>query len=212
MKDEIGDVQGKQILDYGCGEGWITAELAAMGGFIESFDISGRAVSEANELLKRRNLDKNCRITKMAAEELQYADNSFDIVVGFAILHHVDLDRAMPELFRVMRRPGRAYFAEPLRGNPIINLYRKLTPSYRTINEAPLVLRDFATHASMFGGFSHRDFYVTALFPVFMTHVPILSRLYGSTIGPFMKIDEILLRHFSSLSRLAWYSMLTLEK
>lgn len=76
----------------------------------------------------------------MGGEQLNYPDGFFDIAVGFAIIHHLDLNLAIPELYRVLKPGGIAYFAEPLGGNPVINLYRKLTPQYRTQDEEPIDL------------------------------------------------------------------------
>lgn len=38
----------------------------------------------------------------MGAERLNYSDQSFDVAVGFAIIHHLDLSLAIPELYRVL--------------------------------------------------------------------------------------------------------------
>jgi SAM-dependent methyltransferase len=46
------------------------------------------------------------------AESLPFADESFDLVLGHAILHHIpDLDRAFTEFHRVLRPGGRLLFA-----------------------------------------------------------------------------------------------------
>lgn len=140
MKKMLGGIEGKNILEYGCGEGWTTAELAALGGVLESFDISAIAIEHAESLLRSKCLHERCTFRKLAAECLDYSDNSFDIVFGFAILHHLDLAKAIPELYRVMKPGGHAYFAEPLGTNPLLNIYRKLTPQYRSVDEQPIIM------------------------------------------------------------------------
>jgi SAM-dependent methyltransferase len=49
---------------------------------------------------------------------MPYADSTFDAVYGSSVLHHLDLDRALREVFRVLRPGGRAAFAEPNLLNP----------------------------------------------------------------------------------------------
>src|SRR3989337_1097883 len=143
MKNKLGDIKGRRVLDYGCGTGWITLELADMDARVDSFDISSVAVEKTTARLTRHNLMSNCTVRKMTGEKLDYPDNCFDIIFGFAILHHLELDKAIPELRRVLKPSGIAYFGEPLGGNPFINLYRRMTPQYRTADEKPLVLKDF---------------------------------------------------------------------
>ena len=212
MKKKLGDIKGKRVLEYGCGTGWITYDLASMGGIIDSFDISQVAVDKVDQLLKEHNLDRNCNIKKMAAEDLNYPDNYFDIVFGFAILHHLDLDKAIPELHRVMKPSGRAYFAEPLGNNPIINLYRKFTPQYRTIDESPIKLKEFSEHTNLFSEFFHEEVYLTALVPSLLVYLPCFGRFFNRLVNPLMKLDEFLLKHSPELGKWAWYSIFSFHK
>ena len=59
------------------------------------------------------------------------------------MLHHLDLSKCMLELNRLLRINGSIVFMEPLGTNPLINLYRKLTPNSRTADEHPLTPKDF---------------------------------------------------------------------
>ena len=56
------------------------------------------------------------------AEHLPYADASFDAVYGSSVLHHLDLDRALAEVLRVLRPGGRCVFTEPNILNPQVAL------------------------------------------------------------------------------------------
>lgn len=79
-----------------------------------------------------------CDFRKMDAHELEFADATFDIVFGTAILHHLDFARAIREIHRVLRSGGKIVFMEPLRHNPVARLVRWLTPEARTPDELPL--------------------------------------------------------------------------
>jgi len=212
MKQLIGDIRGKRVRESGCGEGWTTVEYAALGGEIDSFDISSVAIHHARSLLQNKNYENTCSFKKMAAEQLDYEDEVFDVVVGFAILHHLDLDKSIPELLRVMKKGAKAYFAEPLGTNPIINLYRRLTPQYRTRDEKPLVLDHFNTYARRFTEFTHHEYYLTALFPLGLVYLklpmPFIQRINRRCID----LDEWILKRFPSLGKYAWYTIVRLVK
>jgi ubiquinone/menaquinone biosynthesis C-methylase UbiE len=212
MKDKLGDIKGKRILEYGCGAGWVTAELSSMGGHIDAFDISYQAINRTKAFLSRKKLDKNCTIQKMSAEKLKYPDESFDIIFGFAILHHLNLDMAMPELYRVMKPSSVAYFAEPLGENLLIKIYRKLTPQYRTDEERPIVLDEFLPYTKIFRKYTHEEFYLTALLPFALAYLPISRKTFDAALFPFMKIDDFLFKYFPALGEFAWYSIFELRK
>lgn len=79
----------------------------------------------------------------MDAHYLSLPDNSFDIVVGNGILHHLeDLNQVMHEIYRVLKPNGIAVFTEPLGMNPLLKIYRKLTPKYRTKDEKPFTEKE----------------------------------------------------------------------
>jgi ubiquinone/menaquinone biosynthesis C-methylase UbiE len=79
-----------------------------------------------------------CDFCKMDAHNLEFADQSFDMVFGVAILHHLDISRAIPEIHRVLCKGGKIVFVEPLRHNPVARLVRWFTPHARTPDEQPL--------------------------------------------------------------------------
>ena len=92
------------------------------------------------------------------AEELTFPDESFDVVIGNGILHHLDLDRALSGIERVLKPGGWAAFREPLGHNPFVNAYRKLTPNQRTDDEHPLLVGDLRTIERYFPGSEHEYF------------------------------------------------------
>ncbi len=207
-----GDQAGKSVLEYGCGEGWITRDLALAEARVSAFDISAEAVNRTREVLTSAGVMDRCEVAQMGAEKLDYADESFDTAIGFAILHHLDVEMAISELYRVLKPGGIAFFAEPLGTNPLINLYRRLTPQYRTVDEAPLDLNAMAPLLSRFRAVDHTDYYVTALAAVALAYLPFGQKFYPGVNRLLMNFDDGLLRLFPSLGRLAWYTILRLEK
>lgn len=80
----------------------------------------------------------------MDAHHLEFPGESFDMVFGGAILHHLDFTKALDEIERVLKPGGRIIFVEPLGINPISQLIRSLTPKARTEDEQPLGFRELA--------------------------------------------------------------------
>ena len=143
---KLGPLQGKTILDYGCGHGMAAVVLARAGANVSAFDLSPGYVAEAKQRATVNGVSVDCRVAN--GEELPYADASFDGVWGHAILHHLDLVKAGSELHRILKPGGIAVFCEPWGGNPLLNLARSWLPysgKHRTADEAPLRPIDLQT-------------------------------------------------------------------
>lgn len=105
-----------RILDLGCGTGVLCAMIAghlqpASGGAVTGIDAAAGMVGVAE---KRRG-SPACRFEVMAAEDLAFADSSFDAVVSSLFFHHVQLDlkeRALTEAHRVLKPGGRLIIAD----------------------------------------------------------------------------------------------------
>ena len=55
----------------------------------------------------------------------------------------MQIEKCLDEIHRILKSKGNLIFIEPLGTNPIINLYRKLTPKSRSKDEHPLINKDF---------------------------------------------------------------------
>jgi len=96
----------------------------------------------------------------MDAQALEFPDSSIDLVFGSAILHHLDLGRALAEIKRVLVPGGRMVFTEPLDNNPIGRMVRALTPAARTVDERPFRFDDLGQVKRHFANarFFHEQF------------------------------------------------------
>jgi len=95
---------GERILDLGCGDGQLSARLAAGGATVTGVDAS----AEMAEAARARGID--ARVAK--AESLPFPDREFDAVFSNAALHWVrGQDAMMSEVHRVLR-PGSRFVAE----------------------------------------------------------------------------------------------------
>ena len=104
-------------LEIGSGTGYFSLNLLQMGAIrrLVATDISPGMLSTLSETANRLGLEVETEVTD--AEVLPFADESFDLVFGHAVLHHIpDLDRALAEFRRVLRPGGAvAFCGEPSR-------------------------------------------------------------------------------------------------
>jgi ubiquinone/menaquinone biosynthesis C-methylase UbiE len=107
----------ERSLEIGAGTGYFSLNLLQAGvvGEATCTDISPGMVARLGDNAERLGL--TVRAARADAEALPFADQSFDLVLGHAVLHHLpNLRRAFAEFHRVLRPGGRIVFAgEPSR-------------------------------------------------------------------------------------------------
>jgi len=101
MAAHYGLKAGQRVLDVGCGKGFLLYDLAqAVPGLeVYGLDISAYAIKNAKDGLEGR-------LQVGLAQDLPFADKSFDLVYSINTLHNLycfDLDRALREMVRVGR-------------------------------------------------------------------------------------------------------------
>jgi SAM-dependent methyltransferase len=142
----------ERSLEIGAGTGYFSLNLLQAGVVAEATctDISPGMLSALGANAARLGL--NVRASRADAESLPFPDQSFDLVLGHAVLHHLpDLRRAFAEFHRVLRRGGRIAFAgEPSRfGDRLAAIPKRgaaaLAPIWRAVigaNVAPAPAND----------------------------------------------------------------------
>ncbi|HEY2771164.1 MAG TPA: class I SAM-dependent methyltransferase [Solirubrobacteraceae bacterium] len=125
-------------LEVGAGTGYFSLNLLQAGIVEEATctDISPGMVSTLAGNAERLGVE--VRTARADAESLPFAENSFDLVLGHAVLHHLpNLDRAFAEFHRVLAPGGRIAFAgEPSRfGDKLASVPKigahRLAPTWR---------------------------------------------------------------------------------
>jgi ubiquinone/menaquinone biosynthesis C-methylase UbiE len=105
--------QGK-LLDVACGPGVVTAALAPGAASIVAFDATEPMLEKARQRCAEAGLT-NVAFSHGDAEHLPFADEEFDGVVNRLAIHHfADPQRALDEMFRVLRRGGSAAIVDAI--------------------------------------------------------------------------------------------------
>ena len=198
--------KGCKVLEYGCGPGSAAFDLARLGAHVVGIDISDVAIAQSTAKARTENLEIDFR--RMNAECLDFEDNTFDLIVGSAILHHLDLDKAYRELHRCLKPGGKAVFIEPTGHNPLLNWYRKLTPKLRTVDEKPMRHKDFRKASDYFSNvqISYYNLFTTAA-------VLFRKRSYfKALLAALDRFDRWTFRWIPGLKYWGWMAVMILNK
>ena len=117
---DFGSAGGLRVLEIGCGLGTDGAQFAKAGADYTGVDLTEAAVDLARRRFELFSLPGKFRTAD--AENLDFADESFDLVYSHGVLHHTpDTARSVREVHRVLRRGGRA----------VVMLYHRDSYNYR---------------------------------------------------------------------------------
>ena len=214
---KLGDLSGKKILDLGCGAGEASIYLAKKGAQVTATDISKGMLEVVNKVAQKHNVEV---FTKQSySHQIDFDDETFDIVYAANLLHHVDIELTILEVFRVLKNGGIFVSWDPLAHNPIINIYRQIAKEVRTDDEHPLKFSDLKTFRKHFRVV---ETYTTWLFTLWI----FIKFFFGDKINPnkerywkkiiiehkklenlyfpLEKLDHIILKIFPFLRRYCW--------
>lgn len=110
--------KNKKILEIGCGDGEFTKRLAKLNCKIFASDITPKVIEKAKKEVKHKKI----KFLIDNAESMKFKDQTFDIVCGISVLHHINIEKAFKESFRVLKNGGQIFFTEPNLLNPHIFL------------------------------------------------------------------------------------------
>ena len=195
------------LLVLGCGDTDIT--LFAEKGFsdINGIDISPKSIEKINKIITKKGLEKKVKAMVMDAHNLEFSNKNFDAIVGRSIIHHLDIEKISQELARVLKPGGKIVFLEPLGSNPIVNLYRLLTPRARTEDEHPLTLIDFKIIKKYFETVEIKGFYIFTIISFGFRAIIKSDRLYKFSRSILIKIDYLFLKIFPFLKYFCWITV-----
>ncbi len=123
---------GMRALEIGCGSGLFTGIFAQSGAEIAALDISDELLDYA----RQRGLPPNVTLVCSPFEALDPAD-PFDAVIGSSVLHHLDIEPALAEIFRLLKPGGVMSFAEPNMLNPQIAVQKNIPWVKEKLGDSP---------------------------------------------------------------------------
>ena len=160
----FGAFDGARLLEVGCGDGRLTAGLAARVPRLVGIDPSREALRQAAAVAGR------ARLCRASGERLPFADRSFETIVFSLSLHHQNSRRALPEAARVLAPAGRILVMEPTLDSEVQQLFHlfedetaALQAAQEAIAASPLeVIQDRAFEADW--PFPHKDAFSRYMF------------------------------------------------
>lgn len=105
LKNE--NLEGKSLLDAGCGTGWFSAEAARRGAKVTSMDLGPGLLAQ---------VEKKCNSERVVGSilEMPFDNNTFDYVVSSEVIEHTpDKAKAIQEIYRVLKPNGIAVVSTP---------------------------------------------------------------------------------------------------
>ncbi len=138
-------IQNKTVLEIGCASGKDAGSYVQHARSYVGVDISNESI-EIAKALGFPNAEFICA----DGHNIPKPDSSFDCVIVNSLLHHLDLEVTFQEITRLLHRDGILVFSEPLGTNPLFQLYRRFTPSARTVDERPFTFADLALMQNYF--------------------------------------------------------------
>ena len=207
-----GEPHNLTILDFGCGDGWLSVHLAKLGNTVYGFDISEVLVERAKQFAKTSNVSEKTCFTEMAAENLDFPNESFDMIIGSSILHHTDLEVTLGRIKQVLKADGMAIFLEPLNQNVALRIWRLLTPWRRSKTERALTEEDLASIRTFFPSSRFTYYCLASMFTEGLLLLRPKSRIGGFMNDWFERLDERLLRALPELSRFSAVVIMEMRK
>ncbi|EKE05476.1 MAG: methyltransferase type 11 [uncultured bacterium] len=146
------NLKNKRVLDLGCGYGASSVYFAKKGARVVAIDASPESIKLAKKLARQYKVRDRVKFITGDVEQLILEKDTYDIVFGKAILHHLTISKVVPIIHRcLVRKGGKAIFIEPLGFSPFFSLYDRLFRRIaRTSGELRLKQNDLSIFQTTF--------------------------------------------------------------
>ena len=218
ITQRLGNINGKRLLDVGCGLGEASVYFALQGAEVTSSDLSQGMLDATTRLAQANGVSVKQHIA--SAEDMQLpTDAKFDIIYAGNLLHHVDIEETITRIKPHLAAGGMFVTWDPLAYNPAINVYRSMATDVRTPDEHPLKWCDIKLFHKHFGTVETRYFWFTTLIIFVLMALaqrrnPNKERFWKVVVQegnkwawlyrPLEALDRLLLAIFPPLRLLCW--------
>jgi 2-polyprenyl-3-methyl-5-hydroxy-6-metoxy-1,4-benzoquinol methylase len=135
ISNAIGMQPGMKVLELGFGTGFWSRQFGRLDIELTAIDISPALCERAKLLGQEDGMKIDFRVEN--AMDTSFPDETFDAVIGISVLHHLDPDRALEEIFRILKPGGRMAFSEPNFLNPQVAIERSTPFTRRIFHNSP---------------------------------------------------------------------------
>lgn len=112
IQQHAGDLNGKRILDIGCGGGILTESLANLGAKMTGIDLSADAIEVAKDHAAKQKLSIEYLLTDTATLVTTKKDQPYDIITCMELLEHVpDPQALIQECTKLIKPHGKLFFS-----------------------------------------------------------------------------------------------------
>ncbi len=189
------DLDSPKILDVGCGQGGPTLELARLsGGHVTGLDIDRSALRELARRADEEGLSDRIEAVHGSMFDMEFADESFDVIWAEGSMHVLGFERALGEWRRLIRPGGFLVVHEMiwLRPDPpaeVVNCPELAYPGIRTVPEYVEQVPDHGY--DLVGYFAlPEDFWLLDYFDPMMARIGELRRKYSEDQAAQRTLDR----------------------
>lgn len=201
--------RGKYVLDFGCGDGEYSMFILENCDVKKLIGVDISDVSIDNCRKKAAAFGDQAEFRVMDCEALEFPSDEFDVVCEAGVLHHLDLDKAVAEMARVVKPEGRVICYEAVGHNPLFQAYRRATPVLRTKYETEHILKldDVRKLHKLYDSVEVRFFHLLVLLAVPFRRVP----GFGLLQRALEAADRLLLK-VPGIQKQAWMMIFELSR
>lgn len=205
-------VSDSTVLEIGCGNALeAVRRFEASGCTYVGVDISSEVIDDNMKKVADCGMkaeffvdDANC----LSA----VTGRSFDLIITEATLHHLDIPAALIAVDSVLSAGGVAVYWEPLGTNPVINLFRMLTPHLRSDDEKPLDFKDLSLIRKAFPNSKFTFGCLASLICYPMSYFPFASRRLLASLSKYLsRLDQVLCS-IPLVRRFAWIVVIEIRR
>ena len=82
-------IRGRRVLEMGCGDGFLTAQMAPVADRIFAFDMNERAIAFAELIVREPNVSSEAAARRTSPSMANHLDDEVDVVASFEVIEHL---------------------------------------------------------------------------------------------------------------------------